>query len=154
MVLHLSEAAADDVDRIAEIHLAAFDSNVLLHAQFPTKASLEWLHSILSREMLSAIQNEHDSGKAVLIVKDTDADNQIISFAKWDLPVGFSKGSYHSNLTWPEDCRQEYLEQYYELAEATKNRVVGDQPCYRKNEASIHPYFPITILASSLPLYY
>src|SRR5579859_4343946 len=100
MVLRLSAATAADVDRIASLHLAAFDSNVLLHAQFPTRASLSSLESILSQEMLYSIKKQ-DARKAVLVVRDTDADNQIISFAKWDLP-GLSEGVHHPGVTWPK----------------------------------------------------
>ena len=130
MVLRLSAATAADVDQIAAVHLAAFDSNALLHAQFPTPSSRSALQQILSQEMSAAIQNER-SGKVVLVVRDTDAENQIISFAKWDLP-GLSKGPHHLGGSWPEDCQEQYLDEYYDKAEAAKNRVVGDRPCYRK----------------------
>jgi hypothetical protein len=137
MALKLSAATAADVDRIASVHLAAFDSNVLLHAQFPTRASLSSLESILSQEMLDNIKKQ-DAGKAVLVVRDTDADNQIISFAKWDLP-GLSKGVHHPGVTWPKDCRQEFLNEYHEKAEAAKTRVIGDRPCYRKDQTLLSP---------------
>lgn len=130
MVLHLSAAATADVDQIAAVHLAAFDSNALLHAQFPTPSSRAALQRILSQEMFATIQSDH-SRKVVLVVRDTDAENQIISFAKWDLP-GLSKGHSPLRSTWPEDCQEQYLNEYHDKAEAAKNRVVGDQPCYRK----------------------
>jgi hypothetical protein len=128
MVLHLSGAATADVDQIAAVHLAAFDSNALLHAQFPTPSSRAALQQILSQEMFATIQNDH-SGKVVLVVRDTDAENQIIGFAKWDLPE-LSKKPFGS--AWPEDCQEQYLNEYYDKAEAAKNRVIGEQPCYRK----------------------
>jgi hypothetical protein len=131
MVLQLSDAAIGDVDRIASMHLAAFDSNVLLHAQFPTPESLAALYSLLSQEMLHTIQNAQAAGKAVMVVRDTEAENQIISFAKWDLP-GASKVEHHVGVTWHEDVRKEFLGMYYEKAELAKARVVGDKVCYRK----------------------
>ena len=137
MVLHLSAAATVDVDQIAAVHLAAFDSNALLHAQFPTLSSRAALQQVLSQEMFATIQNDH-SGKVVLVVRDTDAENQIISFAKWDLP-GLSKDPSSLGSTWPEDCQEQYLNEYYDRAEAAKNRVVGDQPCYRKLCISFYP---------------
>ena len=131
MVLQLSDAAIGDVDRIASLHLAAFDSNVLLHAQFPTPESLSSLHSLLSQEMLHTIQNAQAAAKTVMVVRDTEAENQIISFAKWDLP-GVSKVEHHAGVIWHEDVRQEFLEIYHKKAEHAKARVVGDTPCYRK----------------------
>lgn len=130
MVLKLSNAGPADVDRIAAIHLAAFSSNILLHAQFPTTASLASLRSILVEEMLLAIENLETVSKVVLVVRDSEANEQIISFAKWDLP-GVPKHP-KSNILWHEDVRQEYLEEYVGLAEAAKDRVVGNAPCYRE----------------------
>jgi hypothetical protein len=130
MVLQIATAIAADVEDIAAIHLAAFDSNVLLHAQFPTASSLKGLRSILIQEMLTALQQPQDSGKSILVVRDTEANNRIISFAKWDLPGPAQ--TIHPGVTWPSDCRQEYLDQYHEKAEAAKSRVIGDKLCYRK----------------------
>jgi hypothetical protein len=132
MVLQLSPATAADVDRIAAIHLAAFDSNVLLHAQFPTPSSLAALRSILSNDMLHTIQEGETSRKVVLVVRDSAAGDQIIGFAKWDLP-GLAKGTpVHPDVTWPAECRKEFLDEYHTKAEAAKERVMGDGECYRK----------------------
>jgi hypothetical protein len=131
MVLQLSEATEADVDCIASIHLAAFDSNPLLHAQFPTPSSLEGLHASLSQDALSTIRNGESSGEIVLVVREIEANGQIISFAKWDLPQA-SKGIFYPDITWPEGCRREYLDEYFEKAESAKNRVIGDKRCYRK----------------------
>ena len=132
--MELSAATELDVDRITDLHLASFDSNVLLHVQFPTKASLQGLHSFLRHETLGIIQNMHNTEKIVLVVRDTETD-QIISFAKWDLP-NLSTGHAHAGVTWPDGCRQEYLESYYEKAEAAKRRAIGNSPCYRKTYSS------------------
>ncbi|CZS90528.1 related to DUR1,2-urea amidolyase [Rhynchosporium graminicola] len=131
MVLELQPALPSDSDRIATIHLLAFDSNPLLHAQFPTPASLTALHSILRQETLHAIQNTKDTN-AILIVKDTNLEKQeqIIAFAKWDLPTG-KKVVLHERVTWPDFCRREWLDGYHELAEAAKERVMGSAKCYR-----------------------
>jgi hypothetical protein len=135
MMLQLSEATEADVHCIASIHLAAFNSNTLLHAQFPTPSSLEGLHASLSQDALSTIRSGESSGKIVLVVRETEADGQIISFAKWDLPKA-SKGIFHSDITWPEGSQREYLNEYFEKAESAKNRVIGDKQCYRKTYIS------------------
>jgi hypothetical protein len=64
-------------------------------------------------------------------VRDTEYGTQILGFAKWDLP-GLRRDPPQLGVTWPTDCRREYLDEYYEKAEATKHRVIGDKPCYRK----------------------
>ncbi|TVY42845.1 Allophanate hydrolase [Lachnellula subtilissima] len=140
MVLQLSDAAPEDVDRIASVHLSAFDSNVLLHAQFPTPASLAFLHSLLSQELLHTIQNVQTAGKAVMVVRDTDAENEIIGFAKWDLP-SVSNKEYHAGVKWHMDVRKEFLDVYHEKAERAKVRVIGDKSCYRLTFIGTHPDF-------------
>ncbi|CZR60851.1 uncharacterized protein PAC_10747 [Phialocephala subalpina] len=139
MVLRLSAATAADVDEIAVIHLAAFESNVLLHAQFPTKASLDELRSYLSQEMLASIQRGEQSRKAVLVVRDTEAGDKIISFAKWDLPgpAPELKALQISDITRVEGCNKRYLDEYVVKAEDAKMRVIGNTPCYRKTD-SLH----------------
>ena len=144
MVLQLSVATEADVDRITDLHLASFDSNALLHAQFPTKASLEALHSFLRQETLDTIRNIQAAEKTVLVVRDTETD-QIISFAKWDLP-NLSTGHAHVGITWPDGCRQEYLDGYYEKAEAAKKRVIGDSPCYRKTSSYVFLFIMVMTL--------
>ncbi|KAH7330224.1 hypothetical protein BKA65DRAFT_404889 [Rhexocercosporidium sp. MPI-PUGE-AT-0058] len=135
MVLQLHPAKPSDADRIATIHLAAFNDNPLLHAQFPTPSSLTALHSILALETQHAIQHAQDA-KAILVVRDTEREGgepeQIIGFAKWDLPREGRKLVLHEGVTWPDDCRQEWLDKYHGLAEEAKERVVGGRSCYRE----------------------
>ncbi|KUJ20308.1 amidase signature enzyme [Mollisia scopiformis] len=133
MVLQLSAANVADVDEIAAVHLAAFDSNILLHAQFPTSTSLDVLRFYLSQEMLASIQGGRQSGKAVFVVRDTEANDKIVSFAKWDLPGPAAESPNLSvqDITCIEGCNKEYLDQYVSKAEAAKFRVVGNKPCYR-----------------------
>ncbi|RDL42058.1 Amidase signature enzyme [Venustampulla echinocandica] len=139
MVLELSNASLVDVDRIADIHLAAFSSNILLHAQFPTVPSLASLRSVLIQEMLHAIETTETARKAVLVVRDSEANGQIISFAKWDLPGVLQDPKSH--VLWHEDVRQEYLEDYLGLAGAAKDRVIGDAACYRLTFIGTDPAF-------------
>ncbi|PSS07118.1 hypothetical protein M430DRAFT_71885, partial [Amorphotheca resinae ATCC 22711] len=109
---------------IASVHLAAFSSNILLHAQFPTPASLLALREFLRQDTLRDLR---DPGKAVLVVRDTKASNLIVGFAKWDLP---GHDASHSDITWPEGCREEYLKGYYEKVMAARDRVMGGRHCY------------------------
>lgn len=125
MVLQLCSATETDADEIASLHLLSFDSNILLHAQFPTPASLKGLHTILSQD---AVQDLQDPGKALMVVRDTET-KQIVSFAKWDLP---GPATPHAVVKWPEGCQQQFVDEYYEKADAARKRVIGDTPCYCK----------------------
>ncbi|CAG8979425.1 hypothetical protein HYALB_00013433 [Hymenoscyphus albidus] len=135
MALQLSDATLSDVDQIASLHLASFDSNPLLHVQFPTPESLASLHSVLILDMKQSIESEVLSKNKILVVKDTK--NQIISFAKWDLPAVPEES--HFKPEWHQDVQQEYLNRYYNLAEAAKQRVIGNTPCYRLTFVGTHP---------------
>lgn len=150
MVLELGPATETDADEIASLHLLCFDSNVLLHAQFPTPESLKGLHTFLSQD---ATRDMQDPGKALMVVRETET-NGIVSFAKWDLPC---LARVHVEVTWPEGCQQRFLDEYYEKAEAAKKRVVGETPCYCKScvFSSILPSFyshaSILLLIKCLP---
>lgn len=176
MTLHIHKATVDDVGRIAGIHLAAFDANPLLHVQFPTLSSLKALKGVLALDMRHSIEAGEECGKVVLVVKDKDADDLIISFAKLEFPakkedvsdpfsththiqirgksvdnqhqsIPMSSISYNTKVSnimadidvqqeeqpemvWPEGCRIDYLDRYQKLADAMKERVIGDEPCY------------------------
>jgi hypothetical protein len=137
MALELGPAAEADADEIASLHLLSFDSNVLLHAQFPTRASLDALHAFLSQD---AIRDLQDPGKALMIVRDTETE-KIVSFAKWDLP---GSAKHHADATWPDGCQQRFLDEYYEKAEAAKKRVVADTPCYCKSCTAFRLFAPLS----------
>lgn len=133
MVLQISDATPSDVEQIASLHLISFDSNPLLHVQFPTPESLTSLRSILSHDMKRTIQHTANSKKKILVVRDSNTKDQIISFAKWDLPISPGlQQELHPGAQWHQDVRQEYLDTYHDLAEAAKQRVIGDTPCYRE----------------------
>lgn len=125
MVLELGTPTDADADEIASLHLLSFDSNVLLHAQFPTPQSLKGLQGFLSQD---AIRDLQDPGKTLMVVRDSET-SRIVSFAKWDLPA---PAKHHADVTWPDGCQQRLLDEYYEKAEAEKKRLVGDTPCYCK----------------------
>ena len=136
MVLELGPAKEADAEEIASLHLLSFDSNVLLHAQFPTPQSLKGLHTFLSQD---AIRDLQDPGKALMVVRDSET-SRIVSFAKWDLP---GPAKHHADVKWPDECQQQFLDEYYEKAEAAKKKVVGDSPCYCKISISsaLSPHF-------------
>ena len=125
MVLELGPATPAEADEIASLHLLSFNSNISLHAEFPTPQSLKGLHTFLIQD---AIEDLQDPGKALMVVRDSDI-GRIVSFAKWHLP---GTATHHSDVRWPEGCRQMLLDEYGEKAEAARKRVLGDRECYCK----------------------
>ena len=81
MVLPVEIALEADADRIADVHMAAFGSNALLRTQFPTPDVRTQLRDCIAAKAAADIRDPHI---AVLVVRDQD---QIVSFAKWSLPV-------------------------------------------------------------------
>jgi hypothetical protein len=149
MPLTLHPATSEDVEHIADLHLKSFDSNPLLHVQFPTPEALESLRGVLRREMLDVV-TEKQPAKVILVVKEGE---RIVSFAKWDLPVsdkrdenegrgekvkkakdGEKQGRDNDEVGWHEDVRREYLVRYHERADAAMVRVLGEEGkrCYSK----------------------
>ncbi|RDW71800.1 amidase signature (AS) enzyme-5 [Coleophoma crateriformis] len=131
MAINILEAGEADAELIAAIHLAAFDSNILLHAQFPTSTALASLQTILAEETKSSIR---DPTKTVLIAKQY---SKVIGFAKWDLPT-HTKIPFE-DIVWPDDADHDYLDQYANKAEAAKGRVTSDEPCYRLTFVGVEP---------------
>lgn len=79
---------------IAAIHTAAF-TNALLDAKCPTPSAREALELCIARKALADIR---DPKIALLIMRDHDAE--IISFAKWSLPIFDSETDVESFWIW------------------------------------------------------
>lgn len=72
--LSLRTAIPEDASRIAEIHMAAFGSNAMLHAQFPTPAIRKRLQTSIEEKALADIR---DPKTTVLVVEGFDSENQL-----------------------------------------------------------------------------
>ena len=107
--------------------MAAFGTNAMLLAQFPTPATREKLQICIAEKALADIR---DPKIAVLVVRD---DDEVISFAKWSLPVLEEGETYvEAPWLWPEGTNWEVLDQWAGVVESAKDRVIGEVPCYRK----------------------
>lgn len=123
----ISRPDASDAARIAEIHIAAMDSNPLLHAQFPSQTSLAAAQDYLA-EYTAAQLDSPVSG--VLVARDPNTNN-IVGFAKWDSPSHPEDIKLESgDLQSCKGCRREFLDGYVALVEEAKKRSFGDKPCY------------------------
>lgn len=123
MPFRLSPATSEDASHIASLHLLAFDSNPLLHLQFPRASSLQSLHEFLVKNTLRDIS---DPGKAVLVARDGE---RVVGFANWELP---GAGGEWKEREWPTDCDKKWLDDYYEKVREVRRRVVGEMKCYGK----------------------
>lgn len=131
MPLHLSPASEPDAPGIAAIHMAAFGTNAMLLAQFPSPTVRENLQICIATKTLADIR---DPKIAVLVVKDdeNDHEDEVVSFAKWSLPVGEGETCVEAPWVWPEGTDLEVLERWSGLVEGAKERGVGEGGCYRK----------------------
>jgi len=141
MTLEVAVAAQSDADRIADIHMAAFGTNALLRAQFPTPAIRDQLRECIAQKAADDIR---DPNIAVLVVRD---EGQMVSFAKWSLPV-FELGTYmETPWIWPEGTNFPILSEWTEKAEAAQQKVLGELPSYRKL-----PCLPLHIQVLTIPV--
>ena len=130
-MLVLLAATEQDAPRIADIHMAAFGSNELLQAQFPTPSVREGLRAAIVKKAIDDIRDPHT---AVLLVQDTHCDRNssnndtIISFAKWSLPLSTTENE--AAWKWPEGTRMDLIDRWNEKIEEAK-REVCDRACYR-----------------------
>ncbi|KAF3491416.1 Ankyrin repeat protein [Arthroderma uncinatum] len=97
MALTLSPALVSDAERIADIHMSAFQTNGMLLAQFPTPTVRKGLWKSLVEKVVTEI---NDPKWAVLVVRNDR--NHVISFAKWCLPILESEKYEETPWRWPE----------------------------------------------------
>lgn len=121
-------AKESDCHQIADIHMAAFGTNAMLQAQFPTPLVREELKLCIAQKALDDIR---DPKMAVLVVRDQEGE--MISFAKWSLPIFESETYIESPWRWPEGTDFMCLDVWTEKVEAAKQKVLGDKPCCRKS---------------------
>lgn len=133
MSLKVTVAAASDAGRIADIHMAAFSSNALLLEQFPTPAIRNQLRDCIAKKAADDIR---DPNIAVLVARDQD---EIVSFAKWSLPVS-AVGTYvEAPWLWPEGTNFSILNEWTEKIEQAQQTVLGELPSYRElPDLSLH----------------
>lgn len=132
MAFDIVPAVKGDAAKVADVHLNAMGDNALLHAQFPSPESLEFLRGWLEND---TAQHVEDGSKGVLIAKD-DRSKETASFVKWQVHGG-KKASIDQPAQaeeWPDSCRTEYLDSYGELTARVRKEVMGDSPYYRMSQ--------------------
>ncbi|KAF2972597.1 hypothetical protein GQX73_g861 [Xylaria multiplex] len=147
--LHMRVATRQDASRIAEIHMAAFGPNAMLHAQFPTPAIRKGLQTSIENKALADID---DPKTTVLVVLSSDGVDgystalpqslhritsdpetnagAIIAFAKWSHPVRPDEDYVEPPWIWPEGTDLDTLGAWIAKASEAESRSIGDTPCY------------------------
>lgn len=133
MSLKLDRAQQSDASRIAEIHMAAFDSNAMLHAQFPNPTALKGLQKYIEDKTKTQIE---DSKTTVLVVRDFTCPDEngeagIISFSKWTHPTKEGEDHVESPSEWPEGANREILDLWDKEMTEVQTGILGQRPCYR-----------------------
>ncbi|KAI0425127.1 putative GNAT family acetyltransferase [Xylaria sp. FL1042] len=158
MPLELYPAVPADADRISEIHMAAFASNAMLLAQFPTPYVREGLRESIRLKTLADID---DPKISVLVVRVTppgfgasiatgaEAGNhhhsraigecsrgeaqegRVIAFAKWSHPICEDEEYEETAWIWPPGTNMKILESWGKATEEVQGQAVGECPCYR-----------------------
>ncbi|KAF4211780.1 hypothetical protein CNMCM8980_008688 [Aspergillus fumigatiaffinis] len=134
MAFTLDTARETDAPRIADIHMAAFHTNGMLLAQFPTPAVRKGLWTSLVDKVIKEIR---DPKWEVLVVREDD--DRVVSFAKWCLPVSESAVYEEEPWVWPEGTNMAILNAWTEKVEQAADKVMGKTPCYRLSFIATDP---------------
>ncbi|KAI1177128.1 putative GNAT family acetyltransferase [Nemania sp. FL0916] len=129
--IHMRVATRQDAPRIAEIHMAAFGPNAMLHAQFPTPAIRQQLQICIEKKALADID---DPKTTVLVVTSSNdpekSDIHVVAFAKWSHPVYPGEDYVEPPWEWPEGTELDTLDAWIAKAAEAARRSIGDTPCY------------------------
>lgn len=128
----ITRPSVTDAPRIAAIHLAAMSSNALLHAQFPTPASLAAVEGFLATYAAAQLQTPPGGGGGGALIARDPATGEVAAFARWDSPREPQGGKIEDGeITGLEGCRREFLDGYAVRAEEARGRCWGGGECYR-----------------------
>ena len=141
----ITPAAEPDASRIADIHMAAFASNALLLAQFPTPEIRTQFRDCIASKTAADIR---DPNIAVLVARDQE--DQIISFAKWSLPVTDQGTDAETPWRWPAGSNLPVLEAWAARMEEAHRRVVGERLSYGESRLFHVPLAIVTFPSSRL----
>ncbi|KAL8844817.1 MAG: hypothetical protein Q9176_000917 [Flavoplaca citrina] len=131
----VTAAVEHDADRIADVHMAAFGSNALLLAQFPTRDVRTQLRDCIAKKAADDIRDPYI---AVLVVHDQD---KIVSFAKWSLPITASEAYVEEPWAWPDGTNFHVLREWTGKVEEAQQRILGELPSYRLSFIGTDPQY-------------
>jgi hypothetical protein len=149
MPARISIAAPEHAARIAQIHMAAFGSNVMLLAQFPTEDVLKGLERSIEMKARADIEDsnstviiawaseeaesraENNPSRSIPAERSRDAySDTIIGFAKWTHPIEVGSDYEEPAWVWPEGTVHDVLNAWTRVEEEAQEAIVGSEPCY------------------------
>ncbi|KAI2611650.1 putative GNAT family acetyltransferase [Hypoxylon fragiforme] len=140
--LTMRVATREDAPRIAEIHMAAFGPNAMLHAQFPTPAIRQGLQTSIEHKALADID---DPKTTVLVVTSSDdpesTGSSVVAFAKWSHPVQPGEDYVEPPWIWPEGTDLKTLGDWVTKAAEVEKRCIGDAQCYHLSYIGTDPAY-------------
>ncbi|KAF9766622.1 hypothetical protein IL306_000945 [Fusarium sp. DS 682] len=141
MAFQVVVARREDASRIAEIHMAAFASNLMLQAQFPTPPIRQALQQTLELKAEADIDDPYQTVLLVLEAQPEDASraahakptqgHKAIAYAKWSHPVPPGEVYVEPPWHWPEGTDFDMLEVWNNKMEEAQSMALGSNPCYK-----------------------
>ncbi|KAI1065116.1 hypothetical protein LB507_000938 [Fusarium sp. FIESC RH6] len=123
---------------VADTFFTAMDINLLMHAQFPTPRSKEFMHGWILKDTMDHVQS---ADKGVLVARDIET-GKIAGFAKWNIQRQPRLGEEdHDDEEFPDYCRRQYLGPYAALTKSKRDIVLGEKPYYHVTYLCTDPDF-------------
>ncbi|OBS19538.1 hypothetical protein FPOA_11264 [Fusarium poae] len=127
-----------EIPGVADAFFAAMDINLLMHSQFPTSKSKEFMYGWLLKDTMDHIQG---ADKGVLVARDPKT-GKIASFAKWNIQRQPRLGEEdHDDEEFPDYCRRQYLGPYAALTKSKRDKVLGEKPYFHVTYLCTDPEF-------------
>ncbi|CAF3538757.1 hypothetical protein FGSG_09523 [Fusarium graminearum PH-1] len=139
MAFEIIVPSEKEVPGVADTFFAAMDINLLMHSQFPTPKSKEFMYGWLLKDTMDHIQS---ADKGVLVARDPET-GKIASFAKWNIQRQPRLGEEedHDDEEFPDYCRRQYLGPYAALTKSKRDKVLGEKPYFHVTYLCTDPEF-------------
>ncbi|KUJ06156.1 putative GNAT family acetyltransferase [Mollisia scopiformis] len=138
MPLKLYYATFTDAPRIAEIYMAAFGSNALLCAQFPTPAVRAALQVAIDVLVIRDLREKDEGGVSM---QEDEVNGKVISFSKWGHPVHEGEDNTEPMWVWPEGSNIKLLDEWAHKTDVAYKVALGQTPCYRLSFLGTDPLY-------------
>jgi hypothetical protein len=143
MLTQISIASPEHAARIAQIHMAAFGSNAMLLAQFPTEKVRKDLERSIEMKARADIEDPKTTVIIALTAGEEDTKSStseqssenassgtIIGFAKWAHPIEIGSDYEEPAWIWPEGTAHDVLSAWSRAEEEAQKAVIGSEPRY------------------------
>ncbi|KAK6822643.1 Amidase signature enzyme [Apiospora arundinis] len=133
--LHMRVATRQDAPRIAEIHMAVFTQNALLHAMFPSPATRKAFRICLEDMALDDIEDPEST--VLVVTTSSDGLSLHLPCGRFLPPPGKDEDDDEPDWKWPEGTDTELVEAWHAKTAEAERHAVGDTLCYRMYHACL-----------------